>query len=137
VGVSLLARATRRASAALLVVGLVTACASDGGDDLALTPEAADGREIARTNGCAACHGSDGEGGVGPAFVGLYGASVTLTDGTTVVADDAYLAESIRNPDAARAEGHALAMPDNDLDDDEIAAVIAFIRELSPEVSAP
>jgi cytochrome c oxidase subunit 2 len=57
---------------------------------------------------------------------------VTLTDGTTVIADDAYLEESIRNPDAARVEGYALTMPDNGLSDDQIAAVIAFIRELPP-----
>jgi cytochrome c oxidase subunit 2 len=128
----LLARATRGAWAAMLVVALVTACGDDGSADLALSPQASAGREIVRTNGCAACHGLDGEGGVGPAFAGRYGATVTLTDGTTVIADDAYLEESIRNPDAARVEGYALTMPDNGLSDDQIAAVIAFIRELPP-----
>jgi cytochrome c oxidase subunit 2 len=135
--VSLLACATRRASAALLVAGLVTACGGDGSGDLTLSPQASAGREIVRTNGCAACHGRGGEGGVGPAFTGRYGASVTLTDGTTVIADDTYLAESIRDPDAARVEGYALAMPGNDLTDDEIAAVVAFIRELSPGTTTP
>jgi cytochrome c oxidase subunit 2 len=128
----LLARATRGAWAAMFVVAPVTACGDDGSADLALSPQASAGREIVRTNGCAACHGLDGEGGVGPAFAGRYGATVTLTDGTTVIADDAYLEESIRNPDAARVEGYALTMPDNGLSDDQIAAVIAFIRELPP-----
>ena len=134
---SLLACATRGAGAALLVVGLVTACGDDGSGDLILSPQASAGRQIVRTNGCAACHGLEGEGGVGPAFTGRYGASVTLTDGTTVIVDDAYLAESIRDPDAARVEGYALAMPDNGLSDDEIDAVIAFIRELSPGTTTP
>ena len=131
-------RAPRRVSAGLIALFLVTAAC--GGDDDAgptLTPDAAAGREIARTNGCAACHGSDGEGGVGPPLAGLYGATVTLTDGTTVTADDGYLAESIRTPDAARVDGYELSMPDNDLSDDEIAAVIAFIRGLSQGASTP
>jgi cytochrome c oxidase subunit 2 len=109
---------------------LIAACGSDGAGPQ-LSPEAAAGREISRTNGCAACHGSDGGGSVGPPFAGLYGSEVALADGTTVVADDAYLAEAIREPDAKIADGYELSMPPNDLSDDEIASVIAYIRGLS------
>ena len=49
----------------------VAAC---GDDDAAanrpLSPAAAEGRQIARRAGCAACHGADGEGGTGPAWAG-------------------------------------------------------------------
>ena len=85
---------------------------------------------MARTNGCSACHGSNGEGGVGPALAGLYGSQVTLADGSTVVADDAYLTEAIREPDAARPAAYDVAMPSNDLSDEQVAAVVAYIREL-------
>ena len=88
------------------------------------------GRQVANTSGCASCHGADGTGGVGPKFVGLYGSEVTLTDGSTVVADDDYLRRSITDPGAERVEGYAVNMPVTDLSDDEIEAVLAYIREL-------
>jgi cytochrome c oxidase subunit 2 len=114
------------------------ACGDDGADDgPALSPEAERGRSISRSNGCAACHGSNGEGGVGPPFAGLYGAQVALADGTVVAADEAFLAESIREPDATKVDGYDAPMPDNDLDDDEIEAVIAYIRELTPAAGEP
>ena len=57
---------------------------------------------------------------------------VTLTDGSTVVADDEYLRRSITDPDAQRVEGYAVNMPANDLEPSEIEAVLAYIRELGP-----
>ena len=95
-----------------------------------MSPEAERGRRIANTSGCASCHGADGTGGVGPALAGLYGSEVTLADGSTVVADDVYLRRSITDPDADLVEGYAVKMPVVGLDDDEIEAVLAYIREL-------
>ena len=121
-----------RAAVPVIVVTLATiaGCGSDG-DAPALPAEAAEGREIARTNGCAACHGRNGEGGVGPALAGLYGSQVTLADGTTVVADEAYLIEAIRTPDATKVAGYDIDMPGNDLDDAQIAAIVAYVRALA------
>jgi cytochrome c oxidase subunit 2 len=119
------------------MIATLSACGADSAGGPALSPAAERGRSIARSNGCAACHGSEGQGGVGPAFVGLYGSQVARADGTVVVADESFLAESIRDPDATKADGYDVPMPDNDLDDDEIAAVIAYIRELSPEAGQP
>ncbi len=116
------------ATAALLAVGL--ACGSDDAD-AELSPEAERGREISNTNGCAACHGTNGQGGAGPAWQGLYGAEVELEDGTLVVADEAYLKRAIVDPDAERRAGSQLRMPMNDLDAEEVAAVIAYIRALA------
>jgi mono/diheme cytochrome c family protein len=118
---------------ALTVV--LAACGSDGDPGPALSAEADAGRDISRANGCAACHGSGGDGGVGPPFTGLYGSRVELADGTTVVADEAYITESIRDPSAKLVDGYELAMPANDLSDDEIASVVAYIRELSTGAS--
>jgi cytochrome c oxidase subunit 2 len=100
---------------------------------LQLSPAGQTGRELARSNGCAACHGLNGEGGTGPALVGLYGSAVTLEDGSRVTADDAYLTESIRNPDAKLVPGYSIAMPAYDLDDAELASILAYVRELASE----
>jgi len=57
--------------------------------------------------GCSACHSLDGTPMVGPTWKGLYGSEVVLTNGTTVVADEAYLRESIVAPDAKIVRGYA------------------------------
>jgi cytochrome c oxidase subunit 2 len=120
--------------AAVPIVGIALAslvgCGADNGDR-SLSPQAARGREVARTNGCSACHGSNGEGGVGPPFVGLYGSRVRLADGSSVLADDAYLTEAIKDPNAARPAAYDdVAMPSNNLSDAQIAALVAYIREV-------
>ena len=122
-----------------LVAIAVAAFAGCGGDSgsVSLSPEAKHGRDVARTNGCSACHGSNGEGGVGPPLAGLYGSQVALADGSTALADDAYLTEAIREPDATRVAGYDVAMPSNDLDDEQIAAVIAYIRALGDAEAEP
>jgi cytochrome c oxidase subunit 2 len=112
----------------MIAVLIAAGCGGTAASEL--SSQAADGRRVANTKGCASCHGADGSGGVGPAFVGLYGSDVTLADGSTVVADDAYLRRSITDPGAERVDGYAVNMPTTDLDADEIEAVLAYIREL-------
>jgi mono/diheme cytochrome c family protein len=109
-----------------------TACGgAGGGDDSALSEAGRRGRDISNSNGCAGCHG--GDGGVGPSWDGLYGSEVKLADGTTVTADEAYLTRAIVEPNAEIVEGYVLKMPSNDLSDDEVADVIAYIRELGAD----
>ena len=48
------------------------------------------GRVWSEQFGCNACHTLDGSEGVGPSWAGLYDENVTLTDGSTVVADHEY-----------------------------------------------
>ena len=125
-----------------MAVSLVLAAgaAACGGDDASgqpdLSPEAAEGRQIAARAGCAACHGSDGDGGTGPAWAGSLGTEVELEDGTTVTVDEAYLARSIADPDAQVHDGFAIQMPQNQLSDEEIAKVVAYIVELNGPDSA-
>ena len=114
---------------------LVAGAASCGGEDASadLSPTATEGRQIASRAGCAACHGSDGGGGTGPAWTGTLGTDVELADGTTVTVDEAYLARSIADPDAQVRDGFAIRMPENQLSDEEIAKVVAYIVELNAE----
>lgn len=79
---------------------------------------------------CAMCHTLDGGEAIGPTWQGLWMSQVALEDGTMVTVDDAYIAESIREPNAKIVQGFAGIMPVNDLDDADIANVIAFIQTL-------
>lgn len=101
-----------------------------GGDDSLL----ATGAELATTNGCIACHSSDGLEGVGPTWSGLFGSERTLAGGGTVTADDAYLLESIIDPSAAEVEGYPTGvMPatyGDTISPEDIDALIAYIKSL-------
>jgi cytochrome c oxidase subunit 2 len=98
----------------------------DGGGDQGMT--------IAQNSGCSACHSTDGSTLVGPTWQGLFGSEVTLTDGSTVTADEEYLRESIVDPNAKVVEGfQPNIMPQNfgeTLSDSNIEAVIAYIQSL-------
>ena len=119
-------------SAWLGIFGLATACGGGGtnatGD--ALSARAEQGRHLVETEGCAACHGGDGQGVVGPALAGLLGTEVELEDGSTMLADDAYVTRSILAPDADVRAGFAIAMPANTLSEDDAAAILAYLKEL-------
>lgn len=127
-------RSSRRLLAAVLVVapvGLFAACS--GGEESSgppLTGPAAEGQQLFKSNGCAACHSVDGSKGVGPTMQGLAGSQVALEDGTTVTADDAYLRESILEPSAKRVAGYSAAMPARDLSPAEVDALVAYIDAL-------
>lgn len=118
-----------------IVVALagLAACGSDGAApaDLGLSPAGAAGQQIALERGCGSCHGVNGEGGVAPAFQGLVGRTVELRDGETLVADEAYVIESIVDPNAKRVEGYSIPMPQVNLSDEELASIVAYIDELA------
>lgn len=95
---------------------------------------AAQGEALVGQLGCTACHATDGSKKVGPGWGGLFGHPVTLADGSTVTADDAYLTESIRNPNAKIPAGFAAGvMPAYDaatIPDDQVEAIVAYIHTL-------
>ena len=86
------------------------------------------GRSLAQTKGCVACHTVDGSPGVGPTWKGLFGKTETMADGSTALVDDAYVKAFIRNPQARAVKGYAQIMPKIDLTDDELAALTSYIR---------
>lgn len=100
------------------------------------------GQSLASSIGCTACHSADGTTLVGPTWKGLYGheVEVVLPDGTEtkVVADEAYLRESILDPNAKITKGfQANLMPiyQGQLSEDDIKAIIAYIKSLQGEHS--
>jgi cytochrome c oxidase subunit 2 len=86
------------------------------------------------TSVCMGCHSIDGKAGVGPTWKGLAGSQVTLSDGTTVTADDAYLHTSIVEPNKQIAKGFPPGvMPQgyqSQFSDQQIQDMIAFIKTL-------
>ncbi len=120
------------AAFALVTAALVAACGGDSttAPTVSLTPTQRLGLEAAQHAGCASCHGADFAGGVGPGWIGLAGSERPLVDGSTVVADRAYLIESIADPSAKRVAGYSLMMPGNSLSDTEIDQIIGYIEAL-------
>jgi cytochrome c oxidase subunit 2 len=116
----------------VLFLGLAVALTGCGGDGPppGLSEVALDGRSLTLASGCSACHGKNGEGGVGPAWQGLAGSEVALDDARTLIADEDYLTESIQNPSARIRDGYTVRMPQNSLTDEEIKKVVAYIQEL-------
>jgi cytochrome c oxidase subunit 2 len=80
---------------------------------------------------CITCHGT----GKGPSLNAIYGKPVQLTDGTTVVADDAYLRESVLYPSAKIVDGYTPIMPTfkGQLTEEQLLQLIAYIKSLSPQ----
>jgi cytochrome c oxidase subunit II len=87
----------------------------------------------ARQNGCTACHSSDGTRIIGPTWLGLYGHEVPLDDGSVVIADEAYLYESITDPSAKIVAGFPNIMPDlsEQLTEEQILEIIEYIKSLA------
>jgi cytochrome c oxidase subunit II len=112
------------------VLALLAACEGSAGSQ-SMSPEAEEGRRIARRAGCTACHGADGQGRIGPAWNDSLGTDVELADGTTVVVDEDYLTRAITDPSAQLRAGFDVSMPANDLTDEEVAAIVAYIVELN------
>jgi cytochrome c2 len=64
------------------------------------------GKELFISLGCQSCHTIDGTKATGPTLKGLFGSKVKLANGQTVTADQAYLLESILDPDKQIVAGY-------------------------------
>jgi mono/diheme cytochrome c family protein len=91
------------------------------------------GEQLAKDNGCIACHAPTGETLVGPGWGGLYGSTVKFADGSSAIADENYLTESILKPDAKIVAGfEAGVMPSfaGTLGATQVSDIVAYIRSL-------
>ena len=64
-----------------------------------------------------------------PSWRGIYMDQITLEDGSKVLADEAYLIRSIKDPTAQQVKGFSI-MPPNTLTDAQIQFVIDYIKSL-------
>ena len=115
----------------LVLSGYAMSGCSTSEPPAALSPAAAEGRDIAVARGCTSCHGGDFDGGVAPSLIGVFGTEVPLVEGGMVIADRAYLVESIVEPNAKRRLGTALQMPKVSLTDVEVERIVDYLVELA------
>jgi len=80
---------------------------------------------------CASCHKVDStERLVGPGLKGIFGRSEKMADGVELTVDEAYLIESLKEPNAKVVEGYPPAMPPQTYTDVELASLIAYLKSL-------
>ncbi|MCL4814374.1 MAG: cytochrome c oxidase subunit II [Vicinamibacteraceae bacterium] len=99
------------------------------------------GQKLFNDLACATCHRDDASGR-GPSLKDVFGSTVTLAGGATVTADDAYLRESIVNPQAKIVEGYAPLMPTFQglVTEEQLNQLIAYIKAQAggtPGTAAP
>lgn len=129
----------RRRPLSTLLFVVVLGLGSCGGDaepsssqpgPASLEGSSLEGSELAVSLGCSGCHTTNGDRAQGPTWKGLAGSEVALANGTTVVADRAYLMRSIDDPSAEVVDGFIPLMPDFDLDPEEVEALVSYIEAL-------
>jgi cytochrome c oxidase subunit 2 len=89
------------------------------------------GRQLFLKHQCITCHNRQNQRA--PLLENLYLKTVALQDGGTVVADERYLTESIRNPKVKIVAGFRPIMPPfspEQLDEGQLQDLIAFIKSL-------
>ncbi len=127
--------ATLAASAPATTTTTPSTPASALGPVIATPALVARGKSLYSADGCSACHSLTGSSGAGPSFKGVAGSQVTLANGQTVTADDAYLEQSITNADAQIVKGYnsgimppAIASSNLASKPNDIRALVAFIK---------
>jgi cytochrome c oxidase subunit 2 len=83
--------------------------------------------------GCSTCHLQDQQGRC-PILRGVYGSNVQLDNGKTVLADDAYIRESILNPNAKIVAGFkADIMPtfQGQISEEALLQLIVYVKSLA------
>jgi len=90
------------------------------------------GRAAAVRNGCLKCHSVDGSPHIGPTWLDLYGRTETMTTGEKILAEEAYLTQSMMDPLAYVVAGFQPVMPSfmGLISPAETAALLEYIKSL-------
>jgi len=90
------------------------------------------GEIAAAQSGCLRCHTTDGLPHIGPTWAGMYGSMAPLERGGEALVDEAYITESMMDPEAKIHRGFARVMPSflGRISPAETAAIIEFIKSL-------
>ncbi len=98
----------------------------------------AEGHALFIRNGCSGCHQNGLSGGGGtvraPSLNGLYMSPVPLADGSTVIADDRYIHDSIVYPKEQVVASYDPVMPSfaKVIGEEDLVKIIAYIKSLAP-----
>ena len=103
-----------------------------------MTPATA-GQQLFQSLCCASCPGANGEGGRGPTLAGAFGKMTPLQSGESVRVDEAYIRESILNPQAKIVQGFGPIMPtfQGQVSEDQVLQLIAYIKSLHAAGETP
>jgi cytochrome c oxidase subunit 2 len=95
---------------------------------------AQNGERLFASLSCAACHNARPDAR-GPSLANVYGSRLALSTGATVIADDAYLRESILNPSQHITQGYAPIMPtyQGQVSEEGVIALVEYIRHLDSD----
>ena len=92
---------------------------------------AQNGERLFASMGCNSCH-SGNAAARGPNLAGVYGAKLTLTDGSQILVNDAYLRDSILNPSQHVTAGFAPIMPtyQGQISEDGLIDLVEYIKNM-------
>ncbi|MCB0193231.1 MAG: cytochrome c oxidase subunit II [Anaerolineae bacterium] len=101
------------------------------GGDAADEPLAVAGERLFTENGCISCHNGE-PGAIGPPIANetIFGETREFEDGTSLTVDEAYIRDSILNPQAHIVAGYAPVMPsfDGQLSEQSLLQLIEYIK---------
>jgi cytochrome c oxidase subunit 2 len=102
---------------------------ANGGESSTNMPMEQAGAKLFAKIGCNNCHGAV-DTLRAPTLAGIYGKKRTMSDGTTRLADEEYLRESILRPHEALTAGYEAGMPayDKQISEGDVLNLIAFIK---------
>ncbi|MEM6674461.1 MAG: cytochrome c oxidase subunit II [Planctomycetota bacterium] len=103
-----------------------------------LKPPLEIGRLTYSRRGCNACHSIDGAPGTGPTFAGLWGRTRNFDDGTSAVADENYIVQSIHEPysqivvneETGASYGKQMTVYSPKLPEEQVNGIIALVESL-------
>jgi cytochrome c oxidase subunit 2 len=104
----------------------------EGDEEIRKLPLKDLGQLVHENRGCATCHSLDGSRGQGPSWKGIFGSTRQFADGSSAVADENYIRQSVLEPQAHVVRGFEPIMPTYKglLRDREILGVIEFLKTL-------
>ena len=96
------------------------------------------GQKLFSDLSCNTCHMTDSQGR-GPMLANVFNKPVELQNGQTVIADEAYLRESIVNPQAKVVAGFQPIMPTFQglVSEEQLLQLISYVKSLSAQGAAP
>ncbi len=95
---------------------------------------AQDGERLFASLSCNACHNTRPDAR-GPSLANVYDAHLTLSNGQSVTADDAYLRDAILNPSQHITQGYAPIMPtyQGQVSEEGVIALVEYIKHLDSD----
>ncbi|MEQ1572818.1 MAG: cytochrome c oxidase subunit II [Vicinamibacterales bacterium] len=90
------------------------------------------GEQLFQQLACTTCHLTNGTGR-GPSLSGVFGSTVTLSDGRTVTVDESYVRESILTPQMKLVAGYQPLMPTFQglVNEEGVMSLIEYVKSLS------